>query len=526
MLQNSKCFMIPDTMTLDEIHAQVAEVGHFREEPPKSRNRIFFDSFDWRLYHAGLLLEEESVERERWLCCYELESGRLIDRLRPEDDPRFTWDFAESPFQKRLVPILEMRALLPQVQVRTETRLLRLLNHDDKTVLRLAIEEHSVRPSKGVAYQPLSRQLRLLPVRGYLKAPARMDKILTAAGLELEPPHLLTKALAALGRQAGDYSSKLNFKLNPVERSDTVARQISLQLLRTLELNVPGTRADLDSEFLHDLRVAVRRTRSALSRFKGVFPEADVDFFKDGFSWIGCITGPTRDIDVYLLGFESYRQSLPESCRADLEPLHHYLQAHHKIEQQMLARKLNSPHFRKLLKNWREFLEAPPAEQEELPNAAKPIDLLANQQIYRMYRLALKEGLAIGPDSPPEALHDLRKSCKKLRYLMEFFQSLYPKQEIRAQIKVLKQLLDTLGDFQDLEVQADKLREFARDMVQEGKAPSDTLLAMGMLVDRLLQRQQQARQAFANSFAPLVTEERQRAFGALFADGKVKLRTV
>jgi len=251
-----------------------------------------------------------------------------------------------------------------------------------------------------------------------------------------------------------------------------------------------------------------------------------VAFFKDGFSWIGCITGPTRDIDVYLLGFESYRQSLPESCRADLEPLHHYLQAHHKIEQQILARKLNSPHFRKLLKKWREFLEAPPAEQEEPPNAAKPIDLLANQQIYRMYRLALKEGLAIGPDSPPEALHDLRKSCKKLRYLMEFFQSLYPKQEIRAQIKVLKQLLDTLGDFQDLEVQADKLREFARDMVQEGKAPSDTLLAMGMLVDRLLQRQQQARQAFANSFAPLVTEERQRAFGALFADGKVKLRTV
>ena len=44
--------------------------------------------------------------------------------------------------------------------------------------------------------------------------------------------------------------------------------------LQTLRINEDGVRKDLDSEFLHDFRVAVRRTRSALSQIKGVFPAA------------------------------------------------------------------------------------------------------------------------------------------------------------------------------------------------------------------------------------------------------------
>ena len=37
----------------------------------------------------------------------------------------------------------------------------------------------------------------------------------------------------------------------------------------------------------------------------------------------------------------------------------------------------------------------------------------------------LRDGGAITPASPPESLHELRKRCKELRYLLEFFGSLY-----------------------------------------------------------------------------------------------------
>ncbi len=132
--------------------------------------------------------------------------------------------------------------------------------------------------------------------------------------------------------------------------------------------------------------------------------------------------------------------------------------------------------------------------------ASQPIPEVANQRIRKIYRRVLKDGLAITEQSEPEALHDLRKQCKKLRYLMEFFRSLYPNAEIKHLIKALKILLDNLGDFQDLQVQAESLEQMGQQMLQEG-ASATTLMAMGILVGDLLQRQQSQREQFAALFA-------------------------
>ena len=106
---------------------------------------------------------------------------------------------------------------------------------------------------------------------------------------------LILEALAAAGRVPGDYSSKLGFRLDPEQRADVTAKEILLHLLDTIEANVPGTRANLDSEFLHDLRVAVRRSRSALTQIKSVFAPEVVEDYKERLAWVGQITGPVRD---------------------------------------------------------------------------------------------------------------------------------------------------------------------------------------------------------------------------------------
>ena len=75
--------------------------------------------------------------------------------------------------------------------------------------------------------------------------------------------------------------------------------------------NEAGIRADWDTEFLHDFRVAIRRTRSALSQIKGVLPVDAVEHFKDAFRELGRSTNRLRDLDVYLLEEETYRAMLP-----------------------------------------------------------------------------------------------------------------------------------------------------------------------------------------------------------------------
>ena len=126
----------------------------------------------------------------------------------------------------------------------------------------------------------------------------------------------------------------------------------------------------------------------------------------------------------------------------------------------------------------------------------------------------LKEGHAINEHSPAEALHDLRKSCKKLRYLMEFFQNLYPEPQIKVFIKNLKGLQEVLGDFQDYATQELTLKQFSEEMLAN-QVPANTLLAMGVLIQNLQTHRTKARDDFSAKFLHFKHEDNQEAFKSL-----------
>ena len=146
--------------------------------------------------------------------------------------------------------------------------------------------------------------------------------------------------------------------------------------------------------------------------------------------------------------------------------------------QKQLARKLRSSKYLTMLAEWEEYLSSSAPSTPTEADATSTIKELADKRIWKTYKRALKEGDAIDLQSPPEALHTLRKTCKKLRYLMEFFQNLYPEHRIDKLIKRLKQLQEVLGDFQDYAVQQERIQQFSEEM-QAINTPSKTFLAMG-----------------------------------------------
>ena len=134
-----------------------------------------------------------------------------------------------------------------------------------------------------------------------------------------------------------------------------VARLL-LRLLDTLELNVPGVLRDIDTEFLHDLRVAVRRTRSAIKLLGQVLPADLAEHYKTEFKWLGDLTTPTRDLDVHLLGFDAMTEQLVAASPADLEPLRAFLVRRRAREFRRLAAALRGPRFRAIIQDWRKAL--------------------------------------------------------------------------------------------------------------------------------------------------------------------------
>jgi len=80
------------------------------------------------------------------------------------------------------------------------------------------------------------------------------------------------------------------------------AVQVVMQdLVAVMHANLPGIKADVDSEFLHDFRVSVRRARSLLGQLRGFLDAETAAHLQRKLRVMGASTGDVRDLDVYLL---------------------------------------------------------------------------------------------------------------------------------------------------------------------------------------------------------------------------------
>ena len=500
----------PEDVFLEQLSTTFA----FIPEPAAAFNLIYFDTFDWRLHGACLQLLQEQTGEQTCLRLLHAAEGALAT-MEMTVMPNFAWDFPAGPVRDVLGPVMEMRSLLSVAHLYVKRTGYRLLDEREKTVVRLEILFPCVQ-FDDESVQPLLPRVLVHPLKGFSQeARALCTFMAKRVGLTPLENDLFAEALSARGRTPGDYTSKINLTLDPGQPAAEALRLVLGRLLDTLLANQKGVERHLDSEFLHDFRVAVRRTRSALGQLKGVFPAREVEHFRREFAWLGAITSPARDLDVYLLHFPDFQASLPPEVHDDLLPFREFLAKHLQSEYRQLVKHLRGARFRKLVSRWRDFIEAP-GDIENTPLGAQPLNEVAGARIWKVYRRVVREGHAINRLSPSTDLHELRKTCKKLRYLMEFFQSLYPAAAIGRLIKALKGLQDYLGAYQDLHVQVETLRRFSHEMSEEGNAPAQTLLALGRLVEGLDQRQTLVRDEFDQSFARFAREKNQLLFRELF----------
>ncbi|QVL46853.1 MAG: CHAD domain-containing protein [Thiocapsa sp.] len=511
---------VPDGTPFQQVSDLLTELYRPILAPSETTTRVFYDTFDWVIFHDGGALECHTQRSTRRLIRRDLDGASPPLSQTLAGEPGFASDLPLGPVRERILQLCGIRRLLPRVEIESHVTVFRLVNDDAETLLRVEFEALIARSPGGDTCGPLASRIHLVAEHYHEQIAQEVTDLLTERlGLEAVETPILLEALSACGRSPGDYSSKIEDRLDPDQRSDEALKVVLRSLFATLVANRDGAREHLDSEFLHDLRVATRRTRSALGQAKGVFPADLLEDYKVRFAWLQQITGPVRDLDVYLLNFERYREALPVRLRPCLGAVHSFLSARRREEQGRLAVAMDSLAFADLMRDWRAFLEAPIAEHPAESNAARPIKALADERIRRMVKRVRREGLAIRPDSPATDLHELRKSCKKLRYLMELFQSLYPRGKMTRLIKLLKTLLDQLGLVQDLAVQAEHLLDWAKQMQVEGQADTETLLAMGALVGQLLGRQEQARADFAEVFDQYLHDDHQALFRALFERG-------
>lgn len=514
------CYIMSDCFDIDLLLSKLGGTYNIELGPINKQNLVYYDTFDWRLYRQdkGLVIRQQGQKQKLEL--ESLSTGSLLAVAPPVNslDAITGDDLAPSALRESILPIIDIRALLPVITIALDSQKLVLRDKHDKIVVRLTIERNGNTWIGRQQKQPLSARIKLIPIKGYQRQLGKVNTLLLhTKGLTACQISLLDAALQASGRQASDYSSKLKIKLKPDSQSAQAVKDILQYLLIAMEKNESGMLAGLDTEFLHDYRVAIRRMRSLISQMKGVLPETEYKFLKTELAWLGTLTTPARDLDVYLLEFGSLQDRLPVELHDALLPFREFvlqqqLQAYRDLSEGIATRRYKI--FKQAMHKLFESKIDPTAGVA--PNANKAIHAEADTRIWRCYRRVMKEAQQLTPDSPAEEFHELRKSCKKLRYLLEFFQGLYPGKDISQLISQLKILQDNLGEFQDMDVQSHTLRDFARQMAEQGVNNAETFMAMGVLADGMEQRKRQLQHDFIACYKIFSKEKYRRLFKALF----------
>ncbi|MCA3262182.1 MAG: CHAD domain-containing protein [Telmatospirillum sp.] len=237
-------------------------------------------------------------------------------------------------------------------------------------------------------------------------------------------------------------------------------RAIGRQCFRHMRANESLVRTAPSAEGVHQLRVALRRLRSALSSFADVLPEEGRRMSSDNLRWIAASCGAARDWDVFggelLQPLASHLADEPGLTRVTQAAEAARARAYEAMSQTLSSEKLAVALVD--VEAWWEggSWEAGMGAWRNLPARD-----FAAATLKKLHRKVLRLGEAIG-DLEEVELHELRIRCKKLRYTAEFFRTLFARKLAKPYLAALADVQAHLGSLNDAAVAKALLAELAR----------------------------------------------------------------
>jgi CHAD domain-containing protein len=500
-------FVVRGEVSPDSITRSLQAILPTRHRSIARHRFTVLDTFDGRVRRAGARLTRDSVNGGSAVV-WQPDGGGSQVEFRLNQPVSFAWDLPDCPLKQALAPVIGVRRLFEQADAEEYGSLLEVLDTRDKTVARLLIQSGRVRvPKARNAWRPLPTLVTLTGLRGYKDVYEQLVPVIESRpGVESCPEGVVGLMLRHVGAaQRGDMSPRV--KLAPAVSAHAGACEIHQALLCVLLANEPGLRANLDTEFLHDFRVAVRRTRALLGQIKRVFPPADVEHFSSEFAWVGRLTGPPRDMDVLVL---ELRENRPDVSSGDLEVITAVLDQEQQQSHRELIEALDSERYRKLILDWSAFLKRPASPGPETPNAEHFLADVVSKRAWRLSRRIAASAVSVDEHTPATQLHELRITAKKLRYLVDVTPGFYDPADFEQIVGALKRLQRVLGDSNDAYAQTERLLKCGMAVGAAGGHAS-ALLGLGRLAEQSRQRGERLREQVLDGLAQFCARDTRNA---------------
>ena len=216
----------------------------------------------------------------------------------------------------------------------------------------------------------------------------------------------------------------------------SVARQILVNRQAVLETD--------DPDAVHQLRIGLRRLRSALRALQPLVDRGSLRAFERSARDMGRRVGTLRDADVMISGIKAPMEAAAND-KTGFSELHGALVRDRQDKRDEVRAALRGPAWSKL----QLYLTLWPLTLEENPELSKPVAKHARKVLCKAWKKSAK--LAQDLDRlDAEHRHEMRKALKNLRYQAEFLAPLFGRRDTHRFIEQLKTLQDVFGYINDV----------------------------------------------------------------------------
>jgi triphosphatase len=438
-----------------KLRVRPEDFGRLSKAPPLAKangakttrtlQTIYFDTHDRKLRQAGAVLRVRRQGKQFIQTVKTAGNGSAGLQQRGEWEtpvPTAAPDLAVTG--DRLPPIrpADLEPLF-ESRVRRTTRLL--------DGIEVSFDRGEIRTPAGAAeaVSEIELELKSGSARALFDLALELARV---APVQIEP---LTKSergyvLAGETRPSAVHASPLD--LDRDGTAEAALEAILRHCLGHLTANQPLVLDEEgNAEALHQMRVALRRLRSALSMFRPLLPPPEKAGFVTEAKWLADTLGEARDRDVFVdETLAPVQHAFPDDPAFDA--LAADALASRRAAHEAAREAIRSPRYTHFVLRLGAWVEDRGWRHQQLSerNAALfgPVGELASQLLEKRHRQAQKRGRDFA-ELDADRRHELRIAVKKLRYAADFFRSLYGAKDTRKYLKRLTDLQGALGRIND-----------------------------------------------------------------------------
>jgi CHAD domain-containing protein len=288
-----------------------------------------------------------------------------------------------------------------------------------------------------------------------------------------------------------------------IKRIESVLAGILTNQLQRIEYNYNGLLNESNPEYLHDLRVAIRRTRFALRLFAPFTDAKKCYKIRELLGVINSESGEVRDLDISIARLNKLFKNKKFNAGSSRKKLFRELFSRQKKARKSMLKAFTHLRYRYVICSINEFIKEL-KEIKQGPCEDKKISKIINRLAKEHSDKLLKWGKWNIKKLSSKDLHKMRIDFKRARYLMEFFLTCTAAQkDFKRNIAIFASFQDILGKHQDTLAVIKKIKEISEDI---GLDKAD----VGKIVKIEKMRAKKSRTEFENKWQRLLNTTRKK----------------